>query len=180
MKGNVSTITVGHIGLNVFDIDISEAFYQEVLGLSVANESLHFPFRYASLARDGKTVLTLCEQAGGQFKERRAGLHHLAFEADSMEEVNRTKGILENLGARWSEGAQLYPEGSRSAAIHFKDPDGIQIELYSANSADTALLDAADASLTTGITELSAQGHATLSGRALMEDETALTKEPCH
>jgi catechol 2,3-dioxygenase-like lactoylglutathione lyase family enzyme len=87
-------------------------------------------------------VLTLWEQSGGRFKKHHPGLHHLAFEAESVEEVNRAKGILENLGARWSEGAQLYLEGSKLAAIHFKDPDGIRIELYFPNSADTSLLGA--------------------------------------
>ena len=137
MKCKIGSIAVGHIALNVSDLDVSEAFYREVLGLRVVSESLELPFRYASLARDGKTVLTLWEQSDGRFKKRRPGLHHLAFEADSMEEVNRTKGILENLGARWSEGAQLYEEGLRSDAIHFKDPDGIRIEVYSAARSDT-------------------------------------------
>ncbi|HKD67378.1 MAG TPA: VOC family protein [Candidatus Binataceae bacterium] len=125
-------IALGHIGLNVSDLDVSEGFYQEVLGLRVLDESLKFPSRYASMARDGKTVLTLWEQGGGRIKKRHPGLHHLAFEVDSVEEVNRTKGLLDNLGAHWTEGVRIYAEGTRAASIHFKDPDGIRIELYSA------------------------------------------------
>jgi lactoylglutathione lyase len=132
MKAGI--IALGHIGLNVCDLDVSEGFYQEVLGLRVVDESLQFPPRYASMARDGKTVLTLWEQGDGRIKKRRAGLHHLAFEVDSVEEVNRTKGLLDNLGAHWTEGVRIYAEGSRTASIHFKDPDGIRIELYSADS----------------------------------------------
>jgi lactoylglutathione lyase len=138
MKRNVNSISVGHIGLNVSDLDVSEAFYQEVLGLRVAQESLHFPFRYASMERDGEIVLTLWEQAGRRYKKRRPGLNHLAFEVISVEEVNRTKGLLENLGASWAKGShehQLYPEGSRPVALRFKDPDGILIELYVAERA---------------------------------------------
>jgi lactoylglutathione lyase len=127
------TIALGHIGLNVSDLDVSEGFYQEVLGLCVVEESLQFPSRYASMARDGKTVLTLWEQGAGRIKKRRPGLHHLAFEVDSVEEVNRTKGLLDNLGAPWTEGVRIYAEGSRAASIRFKDPDGIRIELYSAD-----------------------------------------------
>jgi lactoylglutathione lyase len=133
MKRRVNSISVGHIGLNVSDLDVSEAFYQEVLGLRVAQESLHFPFRYASMERDGQVVLTLWEQTGGRYKKRRPGLNHLAFEVDSKEEVNRTRGILENLGATWTKGShqhQLYPEGSAPVALRFKDPDGILIEIY--------------------------------------------------
>ena len=131
MKREVGAVAVGHIGLNVSDLDVSETFYQEVLGLRVIEESLEFPFRYASMARDGKVVLTLWEQTGGRFKKHRLGLHHLAFEADSIAEVNRTKGLLENLGMRWSEGPNLYSEGATAVAIHFRDPDGIRIEVYS-------------------------------------------------
>ena len=39
MKSNSGSLTVGHVGLNVSDIEISKAFYQEVLGLRVAEES---------------------------------------------------------------------------------------------------------------------------------------------
>jgi lactoylglutathione lyase len=133
MKRKLNSIWVAHIGLNVSDLDVSEAFYQEVLGLRIAQESLHFPFRYASMERDGQVVLTLWEQTGGKYKKRRAGINHLAFEVDSIEEVNRTKGLLDNLGAAWTDGSVLYPEGSAPAALRFKDPDGILIEIYVAD-----------------------------------------------
>ena len=136
-KGKTGAIVLGHIGLTVSDLDVSEGFYQEVLGLRVVDESLQFPSRYASMARDGKTVLTLWEHSGGRMKKRRPGLHHLAFEADSVEEVNRTKGLLDNLGAHWTEGARIYPEGSRAASIHFEDPDGIRIELFGPDPVDS-------------------------------------------
>jgi len=155
MKRKASTIAVGHIALNVSDIDISEAFYQEVLGLRVADESLRLPLRHASMAKDGKTVLTLWEQSGGRIKKCLPGLHHLAFEADSVEEVNRTRGILKSLGARWSEGPLRYTEGSSSAAIHFEDPDGVRIELYSADRANT--VEDARIGFTTRIPEFSAR-----------------------
>jgi lactoylglutathione lyase len=133
IKAKVGTIALGHIGLTVSDLEVSEGFYQEVLGLRVVDESLQFPSRYASMARDGKTVLTLWEQNGRRIKKRQPGLHHLAFEAESVQEVNRTKRLLDNIGAHWTEGAQIYREGSRAAAIHFEDPDGIRIELYSSD-----------------------------------------------
>jgi lactoylglutathione lyase len=129
MQLNAGTIALGQIGLNVSDLDVSEGFYQEVLGLRVASESLQFPFRYASMARDGKTVLTLFEQTRGRFKKRRPGLHHLVFEANSVEQVERIKGLLDAVGAPWSAGARLYMEEPR-AAIRFEDPDGILIEVF--------------------------------------------------
>jgi lactoylglutathione lyase len=154
MKGKDNTIAFGHIGLNVSDIDISEAFYQEVLGLRVADEFLQVPFRHASMARDGKTVLTLWEHNGAELQAPRPGLRHLAFEADSIEEVNRTKGLLENLGARWSEGLSPHAEGS--ASIHFEDPDGVRIEVYSTDRAHRAMNDAACVCAATGIPDFPA------------------------
>jgi lactoylglutathione lyase len=122
-------IKMDHAALSVSDLNLSEAFYQEALGLRVAYESLH-PCRYATMERDGKVVLTLWEQRHGRFKMHRPGLHHLAFEAKSVEEVNRTRGILDNLGARWCEGARLYHEGTMLVGILFRDPDGMGIELF--------------------------------------------------
>jgi lactoylglutathione lyase len=154
MKRDVGAITVGHIGLNVSDLETSKIFYQEVLGMRVTSESLEFPIKYASMTWDGKTVLTLWEQSGGRFKKRRAGLHHLAFEASSVEEINRTKGLLDNLGAHWSEGAHLYAVGARSATIHFKDPDGIRIELYTAESAGVPVQEDVEIPLVSELEEL--------------------------
>jgi|SRR6516165_2292981 lactoylglutathione lyase len=107
-KAKDGTIALGHIGITVSDLDVSEAFYQEVLGLRVVDESLEFESRYASMARDGNILLTLWEHGGRRIKKRRPGLHHLAFEAESVGEVNRIKGLLDNLGTHWTEGARIF------------------------------------------------------------------------
>jgi catechol 2,3-dioxygenase-like lactoylglutathione lyase family enzyme len=65
MKRNSGSITIGHIGTNVSDIEISKVFYQEILGLRVGDESRQVPLRYASMTRDGRTVLTLWENSAG-------------------------------------------------------------------------------------------------------------------
>lgn len=58
-----------------------------------------------------------------------------SVEARSVEEVNRTKGILNTLGAQWSERTQMYHGGTTSAGIYFSDPDGNRIELYAPEKA---------------------------------------------
>jgi catechol 2,3-dioxygenase-like lactoylglutathione lyase family enzyme len=137
MKPKKRTIALEEIGLNVSDLDVSEAFYQEVFGLRVAHESLEFPFRYASMARDGETVFTLCEQPYSESKNALRDSLHLVFETQSAEELNRIAGILDNLGARWSEGARR-PEQSVPLSIRFEDPDGIAIEVFRPDSRKTA------------------------------------------
>ncbi len=123
-------IAVGHVGLNVSNLEVSTVFYEEVLGFTIAHEYIQGRFRYVCFARGGKIALTLCEHNGGRFKKHRPGLHHLAFEAPSMEELNRTKGLLDNLGMRWSEGALGCSGGTSPDVIYFEDPDGIRIEVY--------------------------------------------------
>lgn len=65
-----TSIRIDRAVLHVSDLEISKVFYQETLGLRVMFESLH-PFRYASMARNGKVVLTLEEQTHGRFKIHR-------------------------------------------------------------------------------------------------------------
>ena len=156
MNSNSGSLTVGHVGLNVSDIEISKVFYQEVLGLRVAEESRQVPLRYAAMTRDGRTVLTLWEDSGVRLRNCPPALHRLAFVADSAEEVNRTKRLLENLGARWSEKDPLYSQRSGSDVLYFRDPDGIPIELYSADHADTDLEDDMRLGSATGTREICA------------------------
>jgi lactoylglutathione lyase len=151
MKDNPGSIKIGHIGLNVSDIEISKAFYQEVLGLRVGDESRQLPLRYASMTRDGRTLLTLWENSRMRLGNCPPALHRLTFVADSTEEVNRTKRLLENLGARWTEKDPLSSQTSSSAVLHFDDPDGIPIELCSPDGETSALEDAPTGSATRGI-----------------------------
>jgi lactoylglutathione lyase len=154
MKCNSGNITIGHIGINVSDIEISKVFYQEVLGLRVGDESRQVPLRYASMMRDGRRVLTLWENSTMRLRNCPPALHRLAFVFDSAEEVGRTKGLLENLGARWSEKDPLSSQPSSSAVLHFEDPDGIPIEVYSVDRADSALEENARVEFNTGTPEL--------------------------
>ena len=156
MKCNSGNITIGDIGINVSDIEISKVFYQEVLGLRRGDESRQVPLRYALMMRDGSTVLTLWENSTMRLRKCPPALHRLAFVFDSAEEIGRTKGLLKNLGARWSEKNPLSSQPSRSAVLHFEDPDGIPIEVRSADRADSVLEENAHIEIDTGIPKLCA------------------------
>jgi catechol-2,3-dioxygenase len=136
MKLKEGINSVKEIGLHVSDLDVSEAFYQEVFGLRVAHESLEQPFKHASMARDGKTVLTLCEESSGEPRSALRDSFHLVFETESAEELNRIAAILDNLGAPWSEGASFAKQAS-PASIRFEDPDGLAIEVFGPHSRKT-------------------------------------------
>ncbi|MFG2781226.1 VOC family protein [Streptomyces prunicolor] len=132
---------LGHIGLNVTDLDRSLAFYREVLGFAVLAEGKEDDRRYAFLGDrdDGRPLLTLWQQAQGPYDRDRAGLHHLAFAADSIERVRRYEEALKAYGAEFAyEGVVAHREGAASGGIFFHDPDGTRLEISVPTGAEGA------------------------------------------
>lgn len=125
------TLHAGHIGLNVTELDRSLAFYRDVLGFEVLAEGKEDDRRYAFLGDGGDhPVLTLWQQAHGPYDGARAGLHHLAFAADSIERVRQYEDALRSHGADFAyEGVVAHSEGAASGGIFFHDPDGTRLEI---------------------------------------------------
>ncbi|GGT56097.1 VOC family protein [Streptomyces purpureus] len=134
-----TTLRTGHIGINVTDIERSLAFYRDVLALDVLAEGKEEGQRYVFLGQDGRLTLTLWQQADGSYAPGLAGLHHLAFEAVSIERVRAAETRLKELGATFAhEGVVAHREGSASGGIFFHDPDGTRLEIYAPTGAETA------------------------------------------
>ncbi|MFI0511754.1 VOC family protein [Streptomyces sp. WSLK1-5] len=133
------TLRTGHIGLNVTDLDRSLAFYRDVLGFRPLAEGKEEGRRYAFLG-DGETlVLTLWQQAEGPYGSESAGLHHLALEADSIEQVREYEKALRAYGADFAhEGVVAHREGAASGGIFFHDPDGTRLEISVPSGAEEA------------------------------------------
>lgn len=133
----MSTLQTGHVGLNVTDLARSVEFYKQVFGFEVAAEGKEEGRRYAFLGREGKLVVTLWQQSSAAFPADRAGLHHLAFQVDSIEEVKAAERTLRELGADFAyEGVVPHGEGAASGGIFFADPDGIRLEIYAPSGAE--------------------------------------------
>lgn len=119
---------IGHVVLNVTDLDAAVRFYTEVLGLCVTD-------RYPDGMVPGGMVF-LCvgtdhhgvALVGGARKAERSSLNHFAFEVGSLDEVFRARAWLR------ARGVPLHFEGRRRAgcqvAIEFQDPDGNNLEIY--------------------------------------------------
>ncbi|ALI27308.1 hypothetical protein XA26_34820 [Mycolicibacterium fortuitum] len=140
MTGTITPqLATGHVGINVTDLDRSVTFYRDALGfepLAVNREGEH---RYAFLGTGGTLRLTLWQQSDGRFSTETPGLHHLSFEAASIEEVRTVEAALKALGTEFAhDGVVAHGEGTASGGIFFTDPDGTRLEVYAPTGAQTA------------------------------------------
>ncbi|GHH92603.1 VOC family protein [Streptomyces capillispiralis] len=129
----------GHTGLNVTDLDRSLAFYRDVLGFAPIGEGKEEGRRYAFLGDGERLVLTLWQQADEPYDGTRSGLHHLAFEVDSIERVREYESALRAHGTAFAyDGVVAHGEGAASGGIFFRDPDGTRLEISAPSGAQDA------------------------------------------
>jgi len=119
---------LGHVVLNVTDLEASVRFYTDVLGLQVSD-------RYPDSMVPGGMVFMRCNAdhhgvalVGGAKKSDRTSLNHFAFEVATLDEVFRTRTWLRKHGVR------IVFEGRRRAgcqiAVEFQDPEDNNLEIY--------------------------------------------------
>ena len=119
---------LGHVVLNVTDLEAAVRFYTEVLGLQVSD-------RYPDTMVSGGMVFMRVSTdhhgvalVGGASKLDKTTLNHFAFEVGSPDEVFRARAWLRE------RGVPIVFEGRRRAgcqlAVEFRDPDGNNLEIY--------------------------------------------------
>lgn len=125
-----------HIDLNVSDLEAAKAVYGpvlEFLGYSqVKDGSGHEWDLPGQDGRGASLGLRLCDpgEAGHRHHRYAPGLHHLAWRADSREDVDRLHALLVERGITVLDAPTHYPEYSGDYyAVFFEDPDGMKLEL---------------------------------------------------
>lgn len=122
---------LGHIGLNVTELERSIRFYTEVLGFTLRTHSDDPDKKFALLGDKTQNLVTLWQQSEGTFSTELPGLHHLAFEVESVEDVKKLEDRLKAYGTAFIyEGMVAHSDGADSGGIYFTDPDGLRLEIY--------------------------------------------------
>lgn len=127
----MSITRLNHAVLYVRELDRSVAFYTQVLGFRVV-EMTPPGFRAAFLqaaASDNDHDLGLFElgaaaAAASPAGHRAVGLYHLAWEVDTLAELERIQGELARAGTLGGMS-----DHSTSKSLYGQDPDGIEFEV---------------------------------------------------
>ncbi|TNC26068.1 VOC family protein [Amycolatopsis alkalitolerans] len=132
----MSTLTgVHHLALTVTDVDRSVPWYERVLDLKevARREDAETGIRKVVLCGRAEAFSVILVQHPdtelGDFDERRAGLDHVAFTVDSYAELKEWESRLVEYGVTHSpaKASRTLPG---SAVVVFRDPDGIQLEVW--------------------------------------------------
>lgn len=128
---------VGHVGINVNNMEKSKEFYLKIFGFDILFEEKLADKRHMFLGKDGEIIVTLWEQSDKSFSTSTAGLHHLAFLVDSVEELKAfEKKLDENKITKIYNGIVSHKEGASSGGVFFLDPDGVRLEVCIADGID--------------------------------------------
>ena len=121
---------ISHLDLSVSDVEASAAWYQRVLGLHRARRS-DLPGRtmIVLLHRPSGLIIGLNQHDDmpeGEFDERRCGLDHVGFTVADRAELEVWQARLVELDVPHSPVADV----DSGAALVFRDPDNIQLEMW--------------------------------------------------
>src|SRR5262245_17768585 len=117
---------LGHIVLKVRDASASRAFYERTLGLKVSHEDLERGAVFLSFGREHHELALFQLATDEAPTGPQAGLHHMAWQLGSFEELREAYRELKSIGVP-VEGAA---EHNVSRSVYSTDPDGNRVELY--------------------------------------------------
>lgn len=126
---------IHHIDLTVKDAHASRAFYESVLGFMGYRLADAHANGYDFDLRDSEAFCSIGILSGrGENADRThdrysPGLHHIAWNAASREDVDAMYTHLLSIGATILDPPAAYPRyGPTYYAVFFADPDGLKLE----------------------------------------------------
>jgi catechol 2,3-dioxygenase-like lactoylglutathione lyase family enzyme len=138
---------VGHIGIQVTDVDRSITWYRDVLGLTVTGRwpmGENGEMAFMRFTDDHHNIVLFTHPTRVTDENRNAGynaLQHIALEVADRDEWLRALADLKRKGVEIVQGPLIHgPEGgpgagrnfggSGSRSFYFEDPDGNRLEIY--------------------------------------------------
>ena len=117
---------LGHVVLKVRDARKSREFYTRTIGLKVAHEDLERGTVFLSFG-EAHHDLALFQLASGEPPgEKQPGLHHMAWQLGSFEELRAAYRELLAMGVP----VESTVEHNVTRSVYFPDPDGNRVELF--------------------------------------------------
>lgn len=124
--------TLNHLAITVSDLARSEVFYEAILtemGYERAEKTADYTLWWLPGAGAIEIVQGDSDCRNPQHDRYSPGLHHVALNADSREQVDRFYQTLIDLGATILDAPAEYSYSPGYYAVFFADPDGIKLEL---------------------------------------------------
>ena len=116
---------VGHVVLNVKDVDASIKFYTEALGMELMAHNTERHMAFLSFGSQHHDIALFKAPVGAELGG--LGLNHIAMQIDGgLEELRELYGRLLTAGAE----VQKTTDHSTTLSVYFVDPDGNRLEIF--------------------------------------------------
>lgn len=116
---------VGHVVLNVHDLDASIKFYTEALGMEVMAHNRERHAAFLSFGTQHHDIALFRAPEGAERGE--LGLNHIAMQIEGGEaELRQLYGRVLNAGARIDHTT----DHGLTRSVYFFDPDGNRLEIF--------------------------------------------------
>lgn len=122
----VNAVRLNHAVLFVADLERSLAFYEQAFGMTIVAREQRANAAFLRLPRSGNHHDLGLFGVGEQARPRRGsiGLYHLAWQVDTIDELEEARRTLAELGALAGESSH-----GATKSLYAHDPDGNEFEV---------------------------------------------------
>lgn len=120
---------MGHLSLRVSDLDASEKFYIEILGMRPVWRS-EGEIAFLECGNDDLALIQIPKEEVQAFRRRAQSsqsLHHFGFRVRSKDGIDQLAEEMRARGIVIDDGPRDHRDGSRS--FYFRDPDGNHVQI---------------------------------------------------